>query len=314
VNAARRCRRILLTGATGFIGSHLARLLIREGQEIFAVIRPGSDRWRLHDLLDKLTVLECDLTDTVSLAEHLRMIQPELCIHLAWRGWSGTSIPEENLSSLSMSLELMRLIVHAGCRRFVATGTCLEYDMSYDLLSEETPLRSDHLYGTCKSLLFQAALQFSAHSGLEVVWPRIFYFYGPYEDERRLVPSVLLSLLRGQVAKTTAGEQVRDYLYVEDVVSALWTVAQSQMTGAVNIASGTAITVRDVISHIAQLIGKTDRVRLGALAYRPGEPMSIRAEASRLRQCGWSPQYDLPRGLHHTIAWWKERLYSGVRA
>ncbi len=107
-------RRILLTGGTGFIGSHLARLLIREGQTVFAIIRSGSDRWRLHDLLDKLTVLELDLTDTLALAEQLRTVQPELCMHLAWRGWSGTSVGEDNISSLSTSLELVRLLSVSG--------------------------------------------------------------------------------------------------------------------------------------------------------------------------------------------------------
>ena len=316
MSSSRVPRRILLTGTTGFIGSHLARLLVREGQTVFAVIRPGSNRWRVHDLLDKLTVLEFDLTDTEALSEQLRIVQPEMCIHLAWRGWSdGAAAADANISSLSVSLNLMRLIGNAGCRRFIATGTCLEYDMTTQPLSERTPLRSNNLYGTCKSALLRAAEQYSLLCGLRVAWPRIFYFYGSHEDERRLVPSVVLSLLQGELAKTTAGEQVRDYLHVEDIASALWAVAQSDLTGPINVASGTTVTVRDLIQRIAQIVDRTELLRLGALPYRQDEPMVIRTDATLLRRgLGWSPHYDLDRGLRQTIDWWKTRLPSPVRS
>jgi len=314
MTVGRPSRRILLTGATGFIGSHLAKLLVREGQTVFAIIRPGSDRWRLHDVLDKLTVLELDLTDTLALAEQLRMVQPELCMHLAWRGWSGASAAEDNISSLSISLELIRTISRLGCRRFIVAGTCFEYDMLHDPLSERTPLRPHDLYGTCKSSLLQVGEQFSRLSGMQIVWPRIFYSYGPYEDERRLVPSVVLALLRGEPAHTTAGAQVRDYLHAEDIASAIWTVACSEFVGAVNVASGTPATVNEVIRDIGDLLGKPDLLRLGTLPYRSGEPMVIRADTTILReQLGWSPQFELRSGLLHTIEWWKARLHSCVR-
>ena len=124
---------------------------------------------------------------------------------------------------------------------------------------------------------------------------------------------MVLSLLRDEVAKTTAGEQVRDYLHVEDIASALWAVAQSGVTGPVNIASGTTTTVREVVREIAELVGKPDLLQLGVLPYRAGEPMVIRAKTACLRErVGWSPRYDLRRGLDQTIAWWKDRLHSGV--
>lgn len=314
VRRGGRGMRVLLTGATGFIGSHLARLLLSQGHEVQAIIRPGSDRWRICDIAEHLTILECDLGDLVGAMGRVRASRPDICIHLAWRGWSGTSAPaEDNVSSLSVGLELMRGVARLGCRTFVGAGTCFEYGMTYDLLTERTPLRPHDLYGTCKNSLFQVAQQFSRISGLHVIWPRIFYSYGPYEDTRRLVPSIVLALLRGEIAKVTPGQQIRDYLHVEDVASAIWAVAQSNHAGAINIAFGSPVSIAEIAQQLGQIVGRPHLIRLGALPYREGEPMVIRADATMLqRDIGWSPEFDLKRGLVQTVEWWRARMsYAG---
>jgi nucleoside-diphosphate-sugar epimerase len=196
-----------------------------------------------------------------------------------------------------------------GCGRFVAIGTCFEYDLSHDRLPETTPLRPSELYGTCKKSLFEVAQQFSTLTGVEVVTPRVFYSYGPFEDVRRLVPSIALALLRGQVAKVTPGEQIRDYLHVEDVASAVWHVAISGLRGAVNIASAQPVTIADLAMRVGRLLGRPELVHLGAIPYRVGEPMRILGDAARLQaEVGWSPRFDLDRGLADTVGWWQARV------
>ena len=300
--------RVLLTGAAGFIGSHIARLLIGEGHEVFAVIRPHADRWRLADIECAVVVIEGDLRMLGPLRDQLRDARPEICLHLAWHGWSGKAQAEENLSSLGASLDLLRMMPDLSCRRFVAVGTCFEYDLTCDRLAETTPLRPKELYGTCKKSLFEVAQQFSALTGVSVVTPRVFYSYGPFEDVRRLVPSVTLALLRGQAAPVTLGEQVRDYLHVQDIAAAIWRVATSDVTGAVNIASGEPVTIAELAMRVGRLLGRPDLVSLGAIPYRPGEPMQILGEATRLRQeLGWVPEFNLDRGLAETVDWWAGR-------
>lgn len=304
--------KILLTGVTGFIGSHLARIALAKGHAVAAIVRPGSDRWRIRDIEQRLALIEWDLGEQRAIEARLAADRPDLCVHLAWRGWSGSlATVDENITSLSIGLGFMRMVAGLGCSRFVAAGTCFEYDTTHPLLSETTPTEPHDLYGTCKRALFHVAQQFSRLTKMEIVWPRIFYSYGPYEDPRRLVPSVVLALLRGDSANTTAGEQIRDYLHVEDIASAIWAVAQSDFTGAINIASGTPVAVSRVVSEVGRLIGRPDLLRFGALPYREGEPMLIRADASLLRtRIGWSPRFDLVTGLAQTIEWWRSR---GVR-
>jgi nucleoside-diphosphate-sugar epimerase len=299
----------VLTGATGFIGSHVARLLVAQGHTVFAIIRPGANRWRLADIERELRIIPGDLRDLSSLRDALRAARPEICVHLAWRGWSGQAEAEENLTSLGVSLDLLRMMPELSCGRFVNIGTCFEYDFSRNPQAETTALRPRELYGTCKKSLFEVAQQFSALTGVSVVTPRVFFSYGPFEDVRRLVPSVALALLRGDVAKVTPGEQVRDYLHVEDVASAIWRVATSGIVGAVNIASAEPVTVADLTARVGRILGKPELVRLGAIPYRPNEPMCIVGDATMLRDLlRWSPRFDLDRGLAATLSWWETRV------
>lgn len=299
---------IVLTGATGFIGSHVARRLLVAGHRVMAVVRPASDPWRIRDLLPSLTILEGDLSSPSALRAPLTSAQPDILIHLAWRGQMLTPAAD-NIAALGSGLELMQLMPEIGCRRIMVAGTCFEYAPSGDELTEESPIKPYDLYGAAKHALFLAGSHFARLAKIELIWPRIFYVYGPHEDPRRLVSSVIVALLKGEPAPTTRGEQIRDYLHVDDVADALRAIAESGVSGAVNVASGTAVTVAQVATLVGRLLGKPGLLRLGELPYREGEPMVIRAGTRRLREeVGWKPRFDLAGGLTDTIGWWKTRL------
>jgi UDP-glucuronate decarboxylase len=299
---------VLLTGAAGFFGAHLARLLVDEGQHVAAIVRPGTDSWRIEPLKSRLAIIPGDLTNLGALVDRIRAERPTICIHLAWKGWSGKAEADANLSSLGVSLELLRKMPELECSRFVAAGTCFEYDLTGEVLSETSPLRPHDLYGGCKKSLHEVAQEFSSLTGVSVVTPRIFYSYGPLEDARRLVPSITQALLRGEVAKATPGEQVRDYLHVADIASAIWTVAQSEATGAVNVASGEAVTIAQIARKIAERLGRSAQLQLGALSYRDGEPMHILGDSRKLRALGWAPKFSLDAGLAETLDWWQHKV------
>jgi UDP-glucuronate decarboxylase len=299
--------KVLLTGATGFIGSHLARLLVSSGESVTAIIKPSSTRWRIADLADSLRILECDVGDRAYLAKRLSDDIPDVCIHLAWHGWSGPSLTaEENLSSLAASLELLRAVADAGCRRFVGVGTCFEYDTGVGMLSESTPAQPGDLYGLSKHSLWLAARALSPIANMGVAWARVFLVYGPFDDERRLVPSLALSLIRGEAARTTLGEQVRDIMHVEDAASAIWAIARHSFRGAVNVASGVPVKVVDIARQIGDIVGRPELLQVGALPYRVSDPPVLVADTTVLRETiGWVPHYDLRTGLAHTVAWWR---------
>ncbi len=267
--------KILLTGATGFIGSHVAQALA--GHEIVTLGR---------DLLDPCFRLPASRFD--------------VCVHLAWYVEPGKYLESPlNKDWVEASLRLAR---NVNCRRLVVTGTCFEYTMSAKRLSEYSSTVPDTLYAQSKLALLRKleALELSP------AWLRIFYQYGPREDSRRLVPHIINSVLRGEPALLTPGEQVRDFLHIEDVASAIATVATGNLTGAVNIGSGVGVTVREIAETIGDITGRRDLIRLGAKPYSSTDPMHVVADNAKLRATGWKPRYDLTTGLRHTVNWWKE--------
>lgn len=305
--------KILLTGAAGFIGAALARLLVREGCQVFAAVRPESDLWRLQGLTDSLTLIPCDLLVPDQLAACVARARPELCFHLAWYAQPGKYLASPlNLQHLVAGVDLAEQLAKNGCRRLVVAGTCAEYNLEQGYLSESSPLAPTTLYAASKVALHTALAPYAAQLGLELAWARIFYVYGPCEDERRFIPAVITSLLRGEPTRLTPGDQVRDYLHVDDVASALWAVGRSRLEGAVNIGSGLPVTNRQVALLLGDILGRSELVKFGDLPYRPGDPMFVCADNRLLlRETGWRPAFSLEAGLRDAAGWWQERAKAG---
>jgi nucleoside-diphosphate-sugar epimerase len=302
--------RVLLTGASGFIGSHVARLTLAEGHEVMALVRPGSSLRRLEGVRDQLQLLEGDLRDATDLQPILAKSVPEVCLHLAWYAEPGGRClwAHENLDCLTGSLAFLRVLHDVGCPRVVIAGTSVEYDTSTGYVSESSPIRPANLYAAAKHSLFLTANNLDVHGGWTVAAARIFSVYGPWEDPRRLVPFVISKLLAGESCELTRGEQIRDYSHVEDAASALWAIARSTVTGPVNVASSQPVSVASVAERLGALLGRSELLRFGARPTPQGDPAFLVANTDRLRrEVGWQPRYDLASGLAHTVAWWRAR-------
>lgn len=302
--------RVLLTGAAGFIGSHVARLALAEGHEVTALVRPSSNLRRLDSVRARLKLLEGDLQEAADVEASLRAAIPEVCLHLAWYAEpSGKRLwARENLDCLKGSLVLLRGLRDVGCPRLVIAGTSEEYDSSTGRVSETSPIRPANLYSATKHSLFLTATHVDAN-GWSVAAARIFSVYGPWEDPRRLVPFVISKLLAGEVCELTRGEQIHDYSHVEDIASALWAIAKSTVVGPVNVGSSRPTSVAFVAERLGELLGRPELLRFGDHPSPPGDPRFLVANTDRLRnEVAWLPRYDLEAGLAHTVAWWRSNL------
>jgi len=289
--------RVLLTGATGFIGSNCLPLLLEAGYEVHAVapdgVEPGDARacWHTADLLDS--------TQIHTLMDEVR---PSHLLHFAWfvapgEFWRST----ENLRWLQSGLDLAREFADAGGIRSVMAGTCAEYARSTEPVAEGvTPLRPSTLYGACKTALHVSSSAYLAERGVSSAWGHIFYLYGPRERPGRLVPSVVHALTEGDTFVCEHPDDVRDFLHVEDVGNAFVALLGSQVEGAVNICSGEATRVGDLVATVAEAAGRPDLVE-----YRSTEAGAswIVGDSGRLRNdVGWSARFALREGVAATVA------------
>ncbi|MGH7579776.1 MAG: NAD-dependent epimerase/dehydratase family protein [Gemmatimonadales bacterium] len=301
-------RRVLLTGAAGFIGSHCIRPLTDRGYEVHAVSRSpraadgGETTWYQADLLRPGAART--LVDRV---------KPTHLLHLAWFVVPGKLITApENFDWVSASLELVRRFAEAGGTRLSVCGSGYEYDWAHGYCTEEiTPCVPDTVYGACKHALHEMVRTFAAGRGLSAAWPRVFFLYGPKEHPERLVSSVIRSLLRKEPARCSHGKQIRDYLHVQDVADGLVAVLDSEIQGAVNVSSGQATTLREIASTIGRLTGQPELVQLGAIPARANDAPLVVGSNARAAALGWQPRFDLESGLLQTIEWWRGQDGNG---
>jgi nucleoside-diphosphate-sugar epimerase len=294
--------RLLITGAGGFIGRALIESLVERGGNELHAVTWGTPKVSLSD---RVSWHKCSLLDTGSVDALLAMLKPEALIQLAWCADHATYWKDPaNFDWLSANLNIARAFVRQGGRRAVFAGTSAEYDWSGQLpLKEfETPLKPQMLYGSCKLAAYWSIKGFFEQEGVSWAWARFFNPFGPHEDRRRLIPKVCLRLLAGEKQDFDAALSQRDFLHVDDVGSALATLALSEVQGPVNVGSGAPTSVRKLVLTLARLMQKDDLVSFSATG---GCADAVVADVSRLREeVGWLPPRTIEERLQHTCDWW----------
>ena len=297
-------RRVLVTEGAGFLGPTLCRALSERGAWVYAVSRqvePGEENGVLW--------LRADFSNLTDVETILTTVHPEVVFHLAEFG-NGRSeldlvVPtfESNLAS---TVNLLTTVARQGPVRVILAG------------SMEEPLAADEVasspYAVTKWASSQYSRMFHALYNVSAVIARIFMAYGPgYQDQRKLLPFVIRSLLQGKVPELPTGERAIDWIFVEDVVEGLLRLAEADgLEGeTVDLGSGELITVRRLVERVVDLVGSPLTPRFGTVEDRPFEMANVADAEATFRLLGWRPPTPLTFGLQKTIAWHTKQLAQG---
>jgi nucleoside-diphosphate-sugar epimerase len=310
-----RGKRVLVSGASGFIGRWSVPALLGLGYEVHAVLSGNANRDISAELLGA-TPHFADLLSASDVDALMSEVRPSHLLHFAWIATPGLYWNSaENFRWVAASEHLLRAFRAQGGSRVVMAGSCAEYDWSrVEICDERTSALANESaasmspYAECKIALQRTLADFGRRENLSTAWGRIFYQFGPHEHPNRLVPSVICNLLLNREAPCSHGGQIRSFLHVADVGAAFAAVLDSGLEGPVNVGSDERIALADLLERIGRQIGRPDLLRLGARPAPPQEPSLLVPEIRRLRdEARWRPRFSLNEGLSDTIAWWRSR-------
>lgn len=298
--------KVIITGATGFIGRHAVPLLKCHGFDVHAV----TSKQVPPNISDDITWHLVNIFDYERVNALCREIGASHLLHLAWHDVPGERMTSpQNLAWVEASLQLVRKFSENGGRRIVLAGSCAEYDWEYGYCNEKiTPIEPASLYGECKASLNRILMKYCLAQGLEYACGRIFFVYGPHESEERFVPYLINSLLAEQKAKILHGNIIRDYMHVSDVANAMVKLLVSRVQGPVNIASGVPHSLQEIGVLISRKLLKPGFIDYGSKEDSDDTAPVLFAGVSRLRdELNWRPKYNVSRGMDDTIRWWKNK-------
>jgi UDP-glucose 4-epimerase len=304
--------RCLVTGASGFLGSHLARALVAEGHEVLAIVRSSSDLWRLDDIKAKLSFAFASLNTIETVRVPIAQFRPEVAFHLAWTGGNSSKFVNQTtqvFENVPGTLALVRILAEVGCATVVYAGSSVEYG-EFNIPVRESDLpRPANLYGAAKYGA-EVLVDGLCHAcGMRFCSVRVFWTYGPMDDGMRMIPSVIASLLDAQRPSLTEGRQMWDFLYIDDAIRAFIRLASTaQAEGIFNLGSGQPVAIRQVVESIRDQVDPALELGFGEVPYGPNQVMHLQPDVSRLQTAtGWCPEVGLIDGIRRTVEWYRAR-------
>jgi nucleoside-diphosphate-sugar epimerase len=293
--------KILITGGTGFIGSSFIRLALNRGHQVAGLTQPAKIIPVTLPAHPQLQWLRGTLDEAPW--EEIAAFHADVCIHGAWVTTPGTYLESpENNHLLESSQRFLQRIIDTGTSHIFGLGTCIEYQITNQPLSEErTPVAPATPYAKCKDALRQWLEAEAQKRGIIGTWGRVFYPYGPGEHPARLCSALIARLSAGERLQLKTPQSIKDYIFIEDLAEALLTVVEQRPAGVINLGTGMGVSVREIADQLGELLGRPELVQEQIPPGPDAFPFVV-ADAGRLKSLGWQPKTDLRQGLRQLIS------------
>lgn len=303
-------KRVLVTGAYGFIGANLVRELLNKRAEVFTISRKDSQKWRLNDVLAQINDFDITLTDLSGLKRLGEKIKPEIIYHLASYGGHHFQNEEKKIIEINLTgtLNLLEALFNIPYQMFVNTGSSSEYGYKKKKMKECDLLEPVSFYAATKASATLLGQVYAKYYKKKIVTFRPFTVYGPYDNSNKFVPTVIRSCIKGETVKLTNGASNHDYIYSEDLIRAyLMAPFNKKISGEViNLGTGRQYENEEVISLVEKISGKKIAVVKGAYKKHSWDTSYWVAD-NRLayKLMGWKPEYSFKKGLLKTYRWFE---------
>ena len=306
-------KRILITGATGFVGACLLHRLVSLGFDVHIITRAVSNKWRIRDILKDVTEHDVDLWDSTSTEALVAEIRPNIIYHLA--AYAAYPFQQDVLQTIHTNVlgtvNLLNACVKYGFDSFINTGSSSEYGQKKAPMKETDLLEPNSLYAVTKSAATQYCEFIGKSKGLPVATLRLFSVYGYYEEPSRLIPTVVKACLKKKNPELSSGAPVRDFVFVDDIIDLYLKLAERKdLNGIIlNAATGTQHSVGEVVDTCIRLSKADVHPLWGSVPGRSWDTNIWVADIERTRTfLNWEPRYNLESGLQKTLDWFREHL------
>jgi UDP-glucose 4-epimerase len=302
-------KRVVVTGATGFVGANLARRLLQDGHEVHLLVRPGYKPWRIEAIRADARLHELCLEDASQVARIIGQIRPEWIFHLAAHGAysSQTDLHQMLLTNIQGTVNLVTACLKTGFEAFVNTGSSSEYGFKDHPATETELLEPNSHYAVTKASATLFCRYTAQREQAPLTTLRLYSVYGPYEEPARLMPALIVRGLRGEWPPMVNPETARDYVHVDDVVEAHLLAAQhpSQEQGAIyNVGTGLQTTLREVVEVARRAMAIPDEPKWGSMPPRQWDTNCWVADSRLIRErLGWRPRYTFEEGFRQMLEW-----------
>lgn len=307
-------KKVLVSGATGFIGANLTRRLVKENYEVHILVRKGSDVWRIKDIISKLYIHKINLLEKQRLSKLMHDIKPNVIFHLANLGlYGGVDSPIEEYIKINLvgTNNLIESTHNTNYECFINTGSSSEYGDKLSPMKEVNVCQPSTNYALTKLASTLYAQAYAKKNKKPLATLRLFSPFGPFDHPARFISQMILKLLKSEEISIKSPQDVRDYIFIEDVVNAFLACMKSsdRLSGEIfNIGSGKQTSIITILNLLRNLIRSKSKINYGSSSKK--DKIVWQADIKKAKQkLGWEPKIALTQGVEETVKWFKKNSH-----